>query len=75
MPPTLNDIEQANRIRVVAMVRGSNDLAIGPNGHFYVSDETGPSIYEFEPVTSLTRRKPLATKSAPAISRETIQRS
>jgi di/tricarboxylate transporter len=29
---TLNDIEQANKIRVVAMVRGSNDLAIGPNG-------------------------------------------
>lgn len=26
-------------------------LAIGPNGNFYVSDETGPSIYEFEPVT------------------------
>jgi di/tricarboxylate transporter len=28
----LNDVEQVNRIRVVAMVRGSNDLAIGPNG-------------------------------------------
>jgi hypothetical protein len=26
-------------------------LAIGPNGNFFVSDETGPSIYEFEPVT------------------------
>ena len=29
---TLNQIEQANKIRVVAMVRGGNDLAIGPNG-------------------------------------------
>jgi len=29
---TLNDIEQANKVRVVAMVRGGNDLAIGPNG-------------------------------------------
>jgi di/tricarboxylate transporter len=29
---TLNDIEQINRIRVVAMLRGGNDLAIGPNG-------------------------------------------
>jgi di/tricarboxylate transporter len=28
----LNDVEQADRIRVVAMVRGGNDLAIGPNG-------------------------------------------
>jgi di/tricarboxylate transporter len=29
---TLNEVEQANKIRVVAMIRGSNDLAIGPNG-------------------------------------------
>lgn len=29
---TLNDIEQANKVRVVAMVRGGNDLAIGPGG-------------------------------------------
>jgi di/tricarboxylate transporter len=29
---TLNEVEQANKVRVVAMVRGSNDLAIGPNG-------------------------------------------
>lgn len=30
---TLNDIEQANRVRVVAMmVRGGSDLAIGPGG-------------------------------------------
>lgn len=29
---TLNEVEQSNKIRVVAMVRGSNDLAIGPNG-------------------------------------------
>jgi len=28
----LNDVEQASKIRVVAMVRGSNDVAIGPNG-------------------------------------------
>jgi di/tricarboxylate transporter len=28
----LNDVEQASKVRVVAMVRGSNDLAIGPNG-------------------------------------------
>ncbi len=29
---TLNDIEGINRIRVVAMVRSGNDLAIGPGG-------------------------------------------
>jgi len=29
---TLNQIEQANKIRVVAMIRGGSDLAIGPNG-------------------------------------------
>ncbi len=29
---TLNDVEQAHKIRVVAMLRGGNDLAIGPNG-------------------------------------------
>jgi di/tricarboxylate transporter len=29
---TLNEVEQANKIRVVAMLRGGNDLAIGPNG-------------------------------------------
>ena len=28
----LNDVERANRIRVVAMARGGNDLAIGPGG-------------------------------------------
>jgi len=28
----LNDVEQAYKVRVVAMVRGSNDVAIGPNG-------------------------------------------
>ncbi len=28
----LNDVETESRIRVVAMVRGPNDLAIGPNG-------------------------------------------
>lgn len=26
-------------------------LTIGPNGHFYVADEYGPSLYEFAPVT------------------------
>ncbi|WP_133512343.1 SLC13 family permease [Candidatus Thiosymbion oneisti] len=29
---TLNDVEGVNKIRVVAMVRGGNDLAIGPGG-------------------------------------------
>jgi len=29
---TLNDIERVNKVRVVAMVRGGNDLAIGPGG-------------------------------------------
>lgn len=29
---TLNDIEQINKVRVVAMVRGGNNLAIGPGG-------------------------------------------
>lgn len=29
---TLNEIEQANKVRVVAMIRASKDLAIGPNG-------------------------------------------
>jgi di/tricarboxylate transporter len=28
----LNDVEQANKVRVVAMLRGGSDLAIGPNG-------------------------------------------
>jgi di/tricarboxylate transporter len=28
----LNDVESESRVRVVAMVRGPNDLAIGPNG-------------------------------------------
>jgi di/tricarboxylate transporter len=28
----LNDVETESRVRVVAMVRGPNDLAIGPNG-------------------------------------------
>jgi di/tricarboxylate transporter len=28
----LNDVEQAYKVRIVAMVRGGNDLAIGPNG-------------------------------------------
>ena len=29
---TLNDIERVNKVRVVAMVRGGNDLVIGPGG-------------------------------------------
>jgi di/tricarboxylate transporter len=29
---TLNQVEQTNKIRVVAMMRGGSDLAIGPNG-------------------------------------------
>jgi len=29
---TLNDVERADRVRIVAMVRGDNDIAIGPNG-------------------------------------------
>jgi len=29
---TLNDIERVNKVRIVAMVRGGNDLAIGPGG-------------------------------------------
>lgn len=30
-------------------------FAVGPNGHFYVSDEYGPSIYEFKPDGSFLR--------------------
>jgi hypothetical protein len=30
-------------------------MVLGPNGHFYVSDEYGPSVYEFAPDGTLVR--------------------
>jgi di/tricarboxylate transporter len=43
---TLNDVEQTEKVRVVAMVRSGNDLAIGPNGvardvHFEANSAIG----------------------------------
>jgi hypothetical protein len=35
---------------VLGMSLDPEGLAVGPNGHFYIADEYGPSLYEFAPV-------------------------